>query len=36
METNNKQLLTSTKEDDRNLITEPYRHGEDGKERLDD
>jgi hypothetical protein len=37
METNNKQLLTSKKDDDgRELITEPYRHDEDGKERLDD
>ena len=37
METNNKQLLTSKKEDDgREIITEPYRPDEDGKERLDD
>ena len=37
METNKNQLLTSKKDDDgREIITEPYRHDEDGKERLDD
>lgn len=37
METNNKQLLTSKKDDDgRELITEPYNPDEDGKIRLND
>ena len=37
METRNKQLLTSKKEDDgRELITEPYTPEEDGREHLND